>query len=117
MLNPSAAPVTIRHGERVAVFHPIEEACVVSESSTCVPAHSPEAETKAVKAILAKVDGISQTQRESLRILLSDYVDILSLLESDLGRTTIARHGIDTGDATPVKQPARSMPFTICAGR
>ena len=31
--------------------------------------------------------------------------------DGDLGRTSVLRHKIDTGDAAPIHQPARRLPF------
>ena len=36
---------------------------------------------------------------------------MLSVSDDDLGRITIVKHQIDIGDATPVRQPPRRLPF------
>jgi len=36
-----------------------------------------------------------------------NHVDVFSQNENDLGKTDIIMHHIDTGDATPVRQPLR----------
>ena len=43
--------------------------------------------------------------------LLYEFADVLSVSDDDLGRTTIVKHQIDIGDATPVRQPPRRLPF------
>ena len=50
-----------------------------------------------------------ETKRQ-LRTMLRNYCSILSTGERDLGRTSIAQHGIDTGDARPIRQPLRRHP-------
>ena len=39
------------------------------------------------------------------------YSDVITLHSGDLGRTGIVHHKIATGEAHPVKQPARRLPF------
>ena len=39
------------------------------------------------------------------------YRDVFALSDSELGRTSLVQHVIDTGDATPIKQmPYRNSP-------
>ena len=42
---------------------------------------------------------------------MSSLMCCLSVHDDDLGRTTIVKHQIDVGDATPVRQPPRRIPF------
>ena len=42
--------------------------------------------------------------------ILSDYADVFSRSEYDLGLTDIVTHSIDTGDAKPIRQPLRRYP-------
>ena len=50
-----------------------------------------------------------------LASLLSDYQDIFSKTEWDLGLTHLAEHPINTGDALPIKQPARGVPMAYAS--
>src|SRR5688572_25604686 len=49
--------------------------------------------------------------REQLRELLTEFSDVFSVGEGDLGRTNVTTHRIDTGDAGPVRQPLRRQPL------
>jgi transposase InsO family protein len=50
------------------------------------------------------------TIKERLRALLSEFRSVFSVNENDLGRTVLLSHGIDTGDAAPVRQQLRRHP-------
>ena len=45
-------------------------------------------------------------QRKDLANFLSEFSDVFAVSPSDLGRTDVACHDIDTGDARPIQQPA-----------
>lgn len=52
----------------------------------------------------------NESEVEHLYKLLSDFSDIFATNSSDRGRTLLTTHRIDTGDAAPLKQPARRVP-------
>ena len=43
--------------------------------------------------------------------LLSRYSDVISLHSNDLGKMSVTKHSINTGNAQPIKQPMRRLPF------
>ncbi len=45
--------------------------------------------------------------------ILTKYASVFSETDDDIGRTGIIRHRINTGDATPVKQPIRRTPLHL----
>ncbi|MES9880687.1 MAG: reverse transcriptase domain-containing protein [Sedimenticola sp.] len=53
----------------------------------------------------------SAYEKEEIRKLLIKYQDAFSKHDNDLGLTNITEHSIDTGDATPIKQPPRRVPI------
>ncbi|KAJ8033437.1 hypothetical protein HOLleu_23675 [Holothuria leucospilota] len=53
---------------------------------------------------------LEKEQYRQLKELLIQYGDVFSMSSSDLGRTTVVKHAIDTGSAKPIKQPARRVP-------
>ena len=55
--------------------------------------------------------GMSQSNKMQVRKLLNKYSHIFSRDDSDIGKTGIIKHQINTGDARPIKQPARRVPF------
>ena len=59
--------------------------------------------------------GLSQSEKEQMARLLSQFQDTFSRDEWDLGLTTLSEHSIPTGDATPIKQPPRHVPLAHAA--
>ena len=51
--------------------------------------------------------GLEESKRHKVERLLIEYQDVFSTWEFDIGRTTLVQHSIDTGDATPIRQPLR----------
>ena len=58
---------------------------------------------------LEKTEG----QVKAIGELLNDVKDVFSKDDYDLGRTHLAEHSIDTGDAKPIKQPPRRLPMAF----
>ena len=56
-------------------------------------------------------EGLSKDQCLQVANLLKKHASTFSNSDTDIGRTGIIRHKIDTGDAHPIKQPLRRMPF------
>ena len=56
---------------------------------------------------------LTETQQEALSSILYQFTDVFSTGKSDLGRTGQLMHNIDTGDAKPIKQPLRRVPFHL----
>ena len=57
------------------------------------------------------VIGLEPYQQKLVYDLLCDYVHLFSKGAEDLGRTDIVKHQIDTGTATPIRQPPRRLPL------
>ena len=51
--------------------------------------------------------GLDQGECEKVERLLVEYQDVFSTGEFDIGRTTLVKYSIDTGDAAPIRQPLR----------
>src|SRR5688572_29016332 len=49
--------------------------------------------------------------RERLSALLTEFKDIFSASDRDLGRSSVTMRRIETGDARPVRQPLRRQPL------
>ena len=56
---------------------------------------------------------LTPSQADKLRMLLQKYESSFAESENDLGRTSIVKHHIDTGDARPVKEPPRRTPVHL----
>ncbi len=51
-------------------------------------------------------------QREELAAAIYEYRDVFSSGLTDMGRTGLVKHTIDTGDQRPVRLPPRRRPIT-----
>ena len=54
--------------------------------------------------------GLDAYQKGQLHSLLCDFANLFSSGDHDLGHTDQVHHRINTGDATPIRQPARRLP-------
>ena len=53
---------------------------------------------------------ISETQQERFLSMIDQFSDIFAVDNSDLGKTSLSEHTIDTGTSQPIKQPPRRTP-------
>ena len=66
---------------------------------------------KHIEELIEQVDAsVAAEYKAQLKDLLTEYKDIISSDELDLGRTELVEHRIDTGDARPVRQTLRRSP-------
>ena len=66
-----------------------------------------------LKQMVDRVDpDVNNHDREKLNALLLEFASAFSLSEDELGRTSVAKHAIDTGSARPVRQRLRRQPPT-----
>jgi len=54
---------------------------------------------------------LTEVQRHQLFALLLEYADVFATDSGDLGSTTCVQHSIETGNARPIRQPPRHIPF------
>ncbi len=54
---------------------------------------------------------LDETQQKGLRELLFRNQHLFAKNKSELGRTNLVKHSINTGDAAPIKMPARRLPL------
>ena len=57
------------------------------------------------------VEGMSSSQQKRVAHLLNKYSSVFSETDDDIGRTGVLKHRIPTGDAQPIKQPLRRVPY------
>ena len=70
----------------------------------------PMKEEKWKSSLQGNLEGLSEDQRRQFVSLVTEYEDIFAKDSSDLGKTGLLKHAIDTGDCKPVKQPPRRVP-------
>ncbi len=61
------------------------------------------------------MEGVSEDltlrQREDLAAAIYEHRDVFSSGPTDMGRTGLVKHTIDTGDQRPVRLPPRCLPI------
>ena len=122
VLNPSPAPVTIHRNERIGLLRSLADVCVdvcaaVNHSGNNLEMNqqgakaNKQATDKVIQQLLSGVKDKEQPEKQQLESLLEEFQDVISVGDNDLGHTDMVYHKIDTGDAQPVRQPARRLPF------
>lgn len=48
-----------------------------------------------------------------MKAVIHEFADLFALYPSEHGTTDLVKHGIDTGDNSPVKQPHVYIPFAL----
>eukprot|EP00731_Ephydatia_muelleri_P037077 Em0391g6a len=116
MLNPGNSSIALHNGEKLGRFVPLEGPYgvhVVEASQGRISACEKDREVgpEIIESLIMGVEGLSDIELEQLRMLLCQLSSIISTSDSDIGRTRLVQHHIDTQGANPVKQPPRRLPF------
>ena len=82
------------------------ESAALEEADPYPQSHSEEAK-QVVRQLQSRAQGLSEAECTALETLLFNFSDVISLNSSDLGRTKVVRHRIDTQGATAIRQPPR----------
>ena len=112
VLNPELEEVTIYAGAQIAALESVNvlEGSINTVGGKGVGGLEEEKE-KMLWALVEQLDPeLGCGERERFFNLLLSYADIFAVSSSDLGRTSKLQHGINTGNAVPIRQPARRLP-------
>ena len=52
-------------------------------------------------------------ERSQFSELIKEFQDVFALSPAELGHTNVVEHTINTGDASPLRQPPRRIPFAL----
>ena len=85
----------------------------VAENQTVVNCESLSTErVAALRSLLSDCSAtLSADQQQKVWRLLVEFADVFSLDETDIGRTDLIKHRIETTDSVPVKIPPRRLPI------
>eukprot|EP00731_Ephydatia_muelleri_P003480 Em0001g3480a len=114
IMNPNPTAIRVLKGEKVGKFHSVDESkcvCVLSGSSPEVGSRSQESLESIITSLVCDAEDLSSEERKQLTELLHRFSDVISLSDSDIGRTEMIQHHINTENAKPVKQAPRRLPF------
>ncbi|KAJ8043827.1 hypothetical protein HOLleu_11099 [Holothuria leucospilota] len=120
VFNLSNTPKTLYKGTSLATCEPIEE-LYCQMISTEKPLHEVRETTqitdtyeglhKNLQDLLERSSGnLDAREKDQVKQLLIKYQNTFATSSTDIGRTDLVRHSINTGSANPIKQPARRLP-------
>lgn len=75
------------------------------------PALSPQKVAKIVQLVEKSSKWLSHTEKQEVIDILAKYATVIPEREGDIGRTTVLQHSVYTGDAPPIQQQFRRVPF------
>ena len=109
LFNPTAAPLTLYKGTHVGVVSPI---CGIVDANTSGVGCSELDLPPDLEQLLDKSRGhVSDSELILLRKFLQENRDLFACSGDPLGSTGVVKHTIDTGDARPIRQHPRRLPF------
>ncbi|KRZ67057.1 hypothetical protein T08_15376, partial [Trichinella sp. T8] len=107
--DPTAGCLRMRQGNIPFLrFHAVTPVRAESSQSQLM-AHHPVQE--AMEKVLSSEQDSSGKHRSALAAILREVADVLSTSDEGLGRTSVVRHAIHTGDAKPVRCSPRRIPY------
>ncbi|KMQ82414.1 retroviral aspartyl protease family protein, partial [Lasius niger] len=102
--NVSDKTRVIKKGEVFATCTPIT--CINKVSAPPVATSSESLTSELLQNVQ-----LSEKERNAVEELIQEFKDVFSRTTSDVGRTSLAHHKIDTGDHPPIRQYPRRLPF------
>ena len=109
VLNPFLSPVPLNKDTHTGTFSVLGSDWEVTDEH--YPNEDVEKTVNANIKELFDLDGIEQTRKQQLLGLLKEFDDVIIKGVHDLARTTVVHHQIHTGDAPPIRQGPRLLPF------
>ena len=106
--------MTLKRGEgRQLSSRVVGRRCQTTDQRAAPPAPDEGADgvPEHLREMLKKSTGcLAPAQAQKLREMLCRYADVFSRGDTDLGRTDLVEHYIDTGDSRPIKHAPRRIP-------
>ena len=108
VMNMTDEYCNIYSGTNTATASPVTEVqkvkTSVCENNRQVPDHLKDLYQKTV-------EGMDKGQQRQVAKLLNKYSKVFSESDDDIGRTGVLKHRIPTGEAQPIRQPLRRVPY------
>src|SRR6266516_4488059 len=108
VMNPSARDVILPKGANLSEWESVEIMSIDEEKGPVVLKEDTAWKEGLMNGLSEEID---EETREELDKILVEYADCFSKSEFDLGRTTLVKHSINTGDSKPVRQALRRQPL------
>ena len=106
VMNSTKFPITVKARMIVADVNPVD----IMEQQSKLPDERDKYESLIANLIESVNDKVDAGTKHTLKDLISEFKEVFSIDDNDLGRTSLVAHAIDTGNAKPVRQPLRRHP-------
>ena len=110
VFNVGSEPITIYKNTMIATCREVE---VMQAGKNEGPSRSTELPEHLNQLYQEGCVNLTAENQEKLCELLTEYQDVFSAHDLDMGRTGLIQHSIDTRDAHPVKQRLRRVPIHL----
>ena len=114
--NHNHHPIELEEGQLLGSVEPVNILSDVPDVCTLEPT-SPLVNTENwISEVLWQLDienNLEKNHRIDLHNIVSEFAEIFALNPSELGRTDLIRHVINTGDHPPIKQLPHRTPFAL----
>ncbi|VDI29050.1 Hypothetical predicted protein [Mytilus galloprovincialis] len=96
----------------------IAQMCEISHVAKSLPSQNDEQNKKGLRSDLHDLlnrtsDKLSRSEKQKVKRLVQEYESLFAETDSDLGKTSLVKHEIETGNARPFKEPPRRTPFHL----
>ena len=111
VLNMSDDEQVIREGTDIASCEVIDSVTVVEKTELGTHETGNDLPELVKELYDRSSGGLNDLQKNQLYSLLVEFRDVFADGSSDIGRTSLTSHKIDTGDRKPIKQQPRRLPL------
>ena len=110
ILNPRECSIELKKGAELAKMDHIEQDSILNVSVTKASRESSTTNQLLWELVNKVGDCLGTKEKEQLYVLLQEYADVFCFKSNELGRTSVLRHHINTGNASPIHQLPRRVP-------
>ena len=110
VINPRNCSLPLKKGVELAKMELVEQDCILNVSAISKEKHKQvlPVDQETLWSLVSKAeDHLNLQEKEQL---LLEYADVFPFKSSDLGRTSVLQHKINTGNENPVHVPPRRIP-------
>lgn len=115
VVNPSSSPVKVYKDERVGQIQQFDpqEMCLVETGTQrkMVQSSNLVGKEEVAQKLVTKVEGLSQNEQKQLENFLFEFAGIFATDNSDLGKTSIVQHKVETGTTPPIRLAPTRLPY------
>lgn len=114
VINVTEDPLILKQGMKIGtLFTDITVMDSIDDRGEELSGMLPCSGNSLIKELGLEERGLSPAQLQSVYDLLHRHASVFSTSDTDLGRTHLTTHSIDTGDAKPIKMVPRRVPLHL----